>query len=91
MEFKRTRDFAGTATLYIDDRKVGESDIPHTNLALYAVVEGLEVGSDSTSAVWPEYRPPFEFTGTMKKVEIRVDGPGHQDPEGEARVAQYRQ
>ncbi len=91
VEFRKTEDFAGTAALYIAGHKVGEGDIPHTNLTVYAVVEGLEVGSDSTSAVWPEYRPPFEFTGTIKRVDIEVDGPGHSDPEGDWRVARYRQ
>jgi len=91
MEFRVTGEFAGKVTLYIDDRKVAEGDIPHTNLAIYAIVEGLEVGSDSTSAVWPEYRPPFEFTGVIKKVEIIAEGAGHSDPEGEWRVAHYRQ
>jgi arylsulfatase len=70
---------------------VGEGDIPHTNLTVYAIAEGLEVGSDSTSAVWPEYRPPFTFTGTIERVEIEADGPGHSDPGGTWRVARYRQ
>jgi hypothetical protein len=91
MEFRVSEDFAGTAVLFIDGRKVGEGDVPHTNLAIYAMVEGLEVGSDSISAVWPEYRPPFTFTGTIKKVEITVEGPGFHDPEGDWRVAHYRQ
>ena len=91
LEFEKTDEFAGKATLYINGTKVGEGDISRSNPLAYAVAEGLEVGSDSTAPVWPEYRPPFEFTGTIKKVEIRVDGPGHQNPGGEARVAQYRQ
>ncbi len=91
MEFHSTGDFAGGVTMYMNGRKVGEGHIPHTNLAVYAVAEGLEVGSDSTSAVWPEYRPPFEFTGKIKRVEIRMEGPGHNDPEGDWRVAHYRQ
>lgn len=91
MQFRKTEDFAGTATLYINGRKVGEGDIPHTNPVIYAWSEGLEVGSDSTSAVWPEYRPPFEFTGSIRKVEIKLDGPAYGDHESEARVARYRQ
>jgi arylsulfatase A-like enzyme len=91
MEFRKTEDFAGTVALFIDGRKVGEGEIPHTNPMVYGFVEGLEVGSDSGSAVWPQYRPPFVFTGTIRKVEIKAVGPGHQDPEGDFRVAQYRQ
>ena len=91
VEFEKTGEFAGKARLYIDGREVGGCDVPRTNMVVYAVAEGLEIGSDSTSAVWPRYRPPFNFTGVIRKVEITGQSPGHSDPEGDARVARYRQ
>lgn len=91
VEFRKTGEFAGRARLFVNGLQVGDGDVPRTNMVLYAVAEGLEIGSDSTSAVWPAYRPPFDFTGVIRKVEITGEGPGHSDPEGEARVAQYRQ
>ena len=91
MEFEKTADFAGQVTLYLNGAKVGEVEVPKTNPLVYAVAEGLEIGSDSTSPVWPEYRPPFSFTGTIKKVELDLEGDTHFDPEGNARVAHFRQ
>lgn len=91
MDFRKTGEFAGKVTLHVNGSEAGAGDVPRTNMIIYAISEGLEVGSDSTSAVWPRYGPPFEFTGVIKKVEITVDGPGHSDPGGEARVAEYRQ
>ena len=91
MEFARTTDFAGTVTLFLNGEQVGDVEVPRTNPLAYAVAEGLEIGSDSTSPVWPEYRPPFSFTGKIKKVELRLGGEPFVDPEGQARIAQYRQ
>jgi arylsulfatase A-like enzyme len=91
MEFARTKAYAGRVTLHINGRPAGEGKIPRTNLVIYAVAEGLEIGSDTASPVWPEYRPPFEFTGVIKKVEISVNGPKGTNPGGEARVAHYLQ
>jgi arylsulfatase A-like enzyme len=91
LEFERTLEFAGRVTLFINGAQVGSGEIPRTNPAAYAVAEGLEIGSDSTSPVWPEYKPPFVFTGVIKKVEIAAEGEPHQDPESEARVQQIRQ
>lgn len=40
----------------------------HTNPVVSAVPEGLEIGSNSLAPVWPEYQPPFTFTGRIKQV-----------------------
>lgn len=91
LQFVKTVDFGGTATLFVNGEKAGEGEVARTNPMVYAVAEGLEVGSDSTSPVWPEYEPPFRFTGTIKKVVIRLEGETQDDPESQARMAQYRQ
>ncbi len=69
----------------------GVPAVPHANMAVYAMAEGLEVGSKSASAVWPRYRPPFDFTVIVRMVEITTEGPGHSDPEAKASVAHSRQ
>ena len=91
MEFEKTVDFAGNVTLYINGDKVGGAEVKRTNPLAYAVAEGLEIGSDSTSPVWPEYTPPFNFTGTIKKVELRLKGGAAYDAEGFTRMAQFKQ
>jgi len=75
----------------VNGDKAGEVDVEKTNPFAYAVAEGLEIGSDSTSPVWPEYEPPFQFTGTIRKVELRLEGEAEYDPEAQARMAQYKQ
>jgi arylsulfatase len=89
LEFERTGQHAGRASLLVNGTMAGEIDIPRTNPLVYAVAEGLEIGSDSTSAVWPAYRSPFRFTGEIDRVTITV----HQDdppPTAEESVARHR-
>lgn len=91
MQFEKTVEFAGKVTLFVNGDKAGEVDVEKTNPFAYAVAEGLEIGSDSTSPVWPEYEPPFQFTGTIRKVELRLEGEAEYDPEAQARIALYKQ
>jgi arylsulfatase len=89
VEFERTGQHAGRARLLIDGEAAAETAVPRTNPVAFAVAEGLEVGSDSTSAVWPAYHPPFHFIGTIRQVTIEVhrDGP---PPTAEDAAAQDR-
>ena len=91
LEFEQTGAFAGNATIFVNDAKVGAVEVPRTNPVVYAVAEGLEIGSDSTSPVWPEYRPPFNFTGKIKRVDLKLYGEQYSNPEGEERIARHRQ
>ncbi len=57
---------------------------------------GMDIGKDVLSAVSPEYKVPFEFTGTIK--EINVDFPmlktssqKRKEAETRERVESYRQ
>jgi arylsulfatase len=61
----------GTATLFIGDRKVGEGRIEKTCPSRFGP-ECFDVGMDNGSPVSEEYRPPFAYTGTIKKVEIHI-------------------
>ncbi len=86
LEFAKTKGFAGTARLFVNGEAAGEVEVASTNPVAFAAAEGLEVGSDSTSPVWPEYSSPFEFTGTIHRVEIITEGEAHRDPEAEAKM-----
>jgi hypothetical protein len=61
----------GTATIFINDKKVGEGRIDKTCLSRFGA-ESLDVGMDSGSPVSEDYQPPFAYSGTIKKVNIHV-------------------
>ena len=41
---------------------------------IYSWEEGLEIGTDRLTPVTESYKSPFEFTGTLKKVVLEVEG-----------------
>ncbi|MCJ7436885.1 MAG: sulfatase-like hydrolase/transferase [Acidimicrobiia bacterium] len=73
--------FTGTATLYVDGDKVGQSEIT-TQPGYFCVIgDGICVGRDSASPVTPEYTAPFRFTGgTIDRVIVDVSGEKFVDP-----------
>ncbi|MEZ5738066.1 MAG: sulfatase-like hydrolase/transferase [Burkholderiaceae bacterium] len=91
MSFTRTEPYAGQATLYVDGLRVAQGAIEKTNPVIYAVAEGLEVGSDTGTAVWPGYSAPFRFTGRIIEVTLTTVGALKVDPEAEDRIARYTQ
>ena len=54
----------GRGHLYIDDKPVGEGDIPLTMPVLIGLAGGIVCGADTGSPVW-DNKPPFKFTGTL--------------------------
>jgi arylsulfatase len=82
----------GRAQLYFDDKLVGQADFPYTTPLVFGVAGGaLECGQDSGSPVTPEYKPPFEFTGTIDTVTVDVSGELIRDTEAEMRQIMARQ
>jgi arylsulfatase A-like enzyme len=83
----------GTATLYINDKKVAEQDI-RTQLGGFSVAgEGFMVGRCAGAPVTPDYAGyhPWAFTGgTIKKVVVDVSGEAYIDLEMEAIAAMKR-
>lgn len=91
-EFTKTGEHQGRGALYIDDRKVGEGEIPRTVPIAYSLAgEGLCVGRDSGVPVNGQYESPFTFTGTIKRVVVDVSGPPHRDLERETGAALARE
>jgi arylsulfatase len=90
-EFKKTGDdpksgsALGTLTLYIDTEPVGKMEM-RTQPGNFALTgDGLCVGRDSASAVSPDYKAPFPFTGgAIDRVVIDVSGDAYVDHEKEA-------
>ena len=82
----------GLAQLYFDGRLVGQAEFPYTTPLVFGVAGGaLECGMDSGSPITPEYKPPFEFTGTIDTVTVDISGELIRDSEAEMRQIMARQ
>lgn len=81
----------GRGQLYIDDRLVGQIDIPVTIPIRMTLGGGIVVGANPGAPVTPDYRPPFPFTGKIYRVDIDVSGELIKDPEAEMRIVMAQQ
>jgi arylsulfatase len=61
----------GTASLFINDKKVGEGRIDKTVPGRFGA-ESFDVGMDNGSPVSENYEPPFAYAGTIKTVKINI-------------------
>jgi arylsulfatase A-like enzyme len=93
--FDRTAPNAGDVRLYLDGKLQATASVPRLNAIAFSSSEGLEVGSDTVSPVWPRYHSPFEFTGTIRRVVVTTPkGDAPLTPEmahGERRMAESQQ
>jgi arylsulfatase len=81
----------GTGKLFINGRQVGSVDMDVTVPIIFSA-EGISVGSDYGDSVDHEaYKPPFSFTGTVKRVTFDVSGEAIQDAEAQMRRALAKQ
>jgi len=62
----------GTATLSIDGKVVGSSKLPRTIAFRMSLDETLDIGEDTGTPVSEDYSVPFEFTGEIEKVTIKI-------------------
>jgi arylsulfatase len=62
----------GTGTLFVDDMKVAEGRIDHTQAMVFSVEEGVDVGEDGETPVVEDYGipAPYKFTGKIDRVTI---------------------
>lgn len=81
----------GRGQLYIDNKLVGQLDLPVTCPIVLGLACGVAVGADPGSPVIREYRPPFAFNGTIYSVTIDVSGELIKDTEAEMRAVMARQ
>ena len=81
----------GTGKLFINGQQVGAVDMDVTVPIIFSA-EGISCGSDYGDSVDHEaYKPPFGFTGTVKRVAYDVSGQAIQDAEAEMRRALAKQ
>jgi len=67
----------GLATLFINGRKVGEGRIEKTILGRYSADETFDIGMDTGSPVSDDYMSPNPYTGTLRKVLIKLQPTDH--------------
>jgi len=82
----------GVARLYINHRPAGEGELKRTIPFFAGLSERLHCGRQDGTATSDKYSPPFEFTGTLKRVIVDVTG--HEPPRDitqEAEVGLARQ
>ena len=82
LDFTKTGDHAGDATLSINGREVGSGHLPATLGGMFAI-EGLDIGQDLYTAVSEDYEVPFAFSGTIAAVRIEL---GDQELDREAEL-----
>jgi arylsulfatase A-like enzyme len=63
----------GTATLFVDGKKVGEGKVAATAAMIFSADDGCDVGVDTGSPVSPDYGSRGnEFTGVVKGVQLAI-------------------
>ena len=70
--FIKTKEFGGTGELYVNGKKVDESDMPRMHISTYSLAETFDVGRDTGTQVSRIYDHPFPFVGKLDKVVIKL-------------------
>jgi arylsulfatase len=81
----------GRSQLYVDEKLVGQADIPLTNPLSIGLLAAFFCGADAGATVTPNYKSPFAFTGTIHKVTVDVSGDLIKDHEADMRLILARQ
>jgi len=99
MEFEPTgaadipngRGTPGRVKLLMDGNETGSGELPVTSPLRLGQGAAMLVGADAGAPVTPEYKPPFRFTGTIRRVIVDVSGEYVEDHEAEMRIALAKQ
>jgi len=81
----------GIGRLYIDDKQVGQIDLPVTIPLLLGLGGGVVCGADPGDPVTTDYQPPFRFTGKIHHATVDLSGETIRDREAEMKAAMVRQ
>ena len=94
-DLAKGRGSPGKAELYINNKLVGQMELPYTVPLALGIGSGVFVGRNSGSSVSALYSPPFEFTGKILHVTADISGKLIPDSDDEkharAKVAMARQ
>ena len=86
-DIKNGRGAPGVVSLFLDGKKIGRGEMPVTTPLRLAQGGAMLVGADVGAPVTPQYKPPFRFIGTIRRVIVDVGGEQFVDREAELRVA----
>jgi len=81
----------GIARLLVDGKEVGRAEIPVTAPIRLGQGAQMQVGMDAGAPVTPEYKPPFHFTGHIKRVIVDISGEHVEDYEEAMKVILMKQ
>lgn len=62
----------GNGRLYVDGKKVAEGRIDRTMGYRISLDETFDIGSDAGEPVSEDYHVPFDFQGTLKRVDVHL-------------------
>jgi arylsulfatase len=63
----------GTGVLIVDGKEVDRKTIPHTIPLLMSIDETFDIGIDTRTPVDLTYEVPFRFTGTIDKLNYKLE------------------
>lgn len=66
------RGAGGSGTIFLDDEKIGEGNIIHTNSNTFGIDESADVGTDENTPVFLGYKGKEKFTGKINHVTIET-------------------
>jgi arylsulfatase len=71
----------GHVSLFVNDEKVGEGDMPRTVPVTFTSYSGMDIGRDNGLVVDRAYedKAPYAFTGTVKRVVFDLHPAAHED------------
>ena len=75
----------------VDGAPVGQGDLPVTIPLSLGLSANVCVGSDAGAPVMTDYKPPFAFTGTVKKALVDVTGEAVEDMAAKMKMYLVRQ
>ena len=62
----------GTGTLSVNDKQLAEGRIDKTVPVVFSTDDTFDVAADWGTPVSPTYKPPFRFTGDLRKVTVEA-------------------
>ena len=90
-DFPNGKGVPGNVELFVDGKSAGKAKWPVTTPIRLGQGAAMLVGEDTGSSVIPDYKPPFKFTGDLKKVIVDVSGETVTDHESEMKIALMKQ
>jgi arylsulfatase len=71
--FILTKPFGGTGEIYVNGKKVDETEMPRMHISTYSLAETFDIGIDTGTQVDPGYEgSPFPYTGELDRVTITM-------------------